>query len=409
MLFIVVLLFFLSNQILDYCCCQSTSQEGYDACFLIHFDEYCSLFLLMSFLIIILNIKMLVLVLLCISLTKNIYSILDKIWYIKNIYPILALMVAMMFLRVLFVSCITFVISLKADKAISPIKNLESSLAASAAKSTVIAVKNFKLDHVILLCTTPSEPSRSKLTVLPTPSQIFQIHGIHLNRYDDDDDDYDTILSPSARWSLLSPTCFSIMTGFSPDVSHLTKVAAKYSASHEALQSQSLPTFKLVRSMSTLLQRETQREGARPFGIQGLWIGWDSPQRKDLQLYTCDPTGLYRHLPSGIAVIGRGSTDLHPKIIERVTKETTACESDSTLATLQTCIKVILHCSEDSGLPSMEDWKKISSIEDYDVTAHWEAIYLYRSPTTGDLEANTINADFFRQIFRDVISSMQDS
>jgi 20S proteasome alpha/beta subunit len=308
-----------------------------------------------------------------------------------------------MFVTVLCVCFITFTIAMKPDKVTSPIKNLESSLAASAAKSTVIAVKNSPMDCVILLCTSDSR-TRSKLTVLPTPSEIIQMSGIHLNRYEDD-----TFLSHSSRWSLLSPTCFGIMTGFSPDISHLTKVAAKLSASHEALQSQPLPIFKLVRSMSSLLQRETQREGARPYGIQALWIGWDSPQRKDLQLYTCDPTGMHRHISGGIAVIGRRSgEDIRSIIMESTLEVDTNSESESTLATFQSCLKAMLRCSGNDWLPSISELKKKSSIDEYDIAAHWEGIFLHKSPTTGDLEANVINADFLRKVFREVISNLED-
>jgi len=103
------------------------------------------------------------------------------------------------------------------------------------------------------------------------------------------------------------------MTGFSADVSHLTKILAKSILSHQVLFYQNPSIQKSVLNFSSVLQRAAQRDGGRPYGVQALLVGLD---KGDFHLYTCDPTGRYHHYPKGQAIIGKHSEPIRKEITD---------------------------------------------------------------------------------------------
>lgn len=273
------------------------------------------------------------------------------------------------------------------ESVVSPIQNLEASLAASMAQSTTIAVKS-EDDCVILAYQSSNDPS-SKLLVRAkeSVSKSFEKDGLVLCSSPDS-----SFTSVSSRWRLLAPDCFCTMTGFAADVAHLTKVLAKIAESHQALYLEYLPVAKCVRSLSSILQRAAQRDGGRPYGIQALLVGLDNDRTNGggFQVYSCDPTGLSRHFPSGQAVIGRHA--------ESIRKELSGSSPNDAKAALRICLQAILKASKDDNFAIRID----------DDAHAWEALLLWKS-ASGDCEVAQIDPDFLAQRFREIREQLEST
>jgi 20S proteasome alpha/beta subunit len=219
-----------------------------------------------------------------------------------------------------------FLHSQAVSESISPIPNLEASLAASVAQSTTVAI--LVDDRCVLVVTRSPQSAASKLKAIPDAALSFEKHGLKL-----------IPLDPSfGKWNLLAPDLFCTMTGLSADISHLTRVLAKAIESHRVIFEQNYPLHRCIRSLSSALTRATQRGGGRPFGVQALLVGLDSNPIGKWQLFTCDPTGLHRHHSTGRAVIG--------KYAEAVAKELATGEVDSPKDAIDLCITAILKAGQ---------------------------------------------------------------
>jgi 20S proteasome alpha/beta subunit len=73
-----------------------------------------------------------------------------------------------------------------------------------------------------------------------------------------------------------------------------------------------------------MIQRATQRGGGRPYGVQALLLGVDGDEK--WQLYSCDPTGLYRHFPKGRAAIGKYA---NPIAVELNEEDKSSCAKEA--------------------------------------------------------------------------------
>lgn len=271
-------------------------------------------------------------------------------------------MTMMMMLRC--VSWLLLVVQVVASSSdvMSPIQNLEASLAASMAQSTTVAMKT--KDDCVVLVYQSANGSTSKLLATPSKRKSFERNGLQLNPS-----------RSSSRWAMLSPNSFCTMTGFSADVAHLTKVLARTVESHQAVYTQQLPIIKCVRSLSLVLQRAAQRDGARPYGIQALLVGLDE---HGFQLYSCDPTGLYRHFSNGKTVIG--------KYGESIKKELGDRPADAAAA-FQACLKAIVHAS-----------KK----ENFKLDSHTLEGLLLSKSAAGECEVAQIDSDFLEKCYREI-------
>ena len=108
-----------------------------------------------------------------------------------------------------------------AESIVSPIQNLEASLAASMAQSLTVAIRSS--DDCVVLVRQSQTGSASKLLARPSTGNSIERNGLILN-----DSPYSrTSSSSSSRWTLLSAKCFCTMTGFAADIVHLTKVLAR--------------------------------------------------------------------------------------------------------------------------------------------------------------------------------------
>lgn len=141
---------------------------------------------------------------------------------------------------------------------------------------------------------------------------------------------------PQQRWTLLGDSAvWCSMTGFAPDVDYLTRLLqhsaerhrvwydSSSSCSHGGAALSTTPPLPLVHRFAKVLRDAGQWQGGgRPYGIQALIIGLDRSSRSssssssrggssqhnkdatssfsnnasnDLQLYTLDPSGGFRH------------------------------------------------------------------------------------------------------------------
>ena len=258
----------------------------------------------------------------------------------------------------------------------SPIQNLEASLAASMAQGTTIAIKSN--DGCVVLVYHSSGHGSSTLLVKPSVIKSFEMSGLPLCFPPDS-----SFLS--SRWRFLTPLCFCTMTGFAADAAHVTNVLAKIAESNQAVYSEHLPLAKCVRSLSTILQRAARRDGGRPFGIQSLLVGLDSKRGNGsgFQIYTCDPTGLYRHFSSGQTAIGRHA--------EAIRKELSGSNPDDAACALRVCLQAMLKPSKDDNV----------AIEVDDGSHALEGLMLWKS-ASGDCKVAQIDSEFLGQRFREL-------
>ena len=280
--------------------------------------------------------------------------------------------------------CLLLAIHATAESVMSPIQNLEASLAASMAQSTTIAVKSN--DSCVVLAYQSSNNRASKLLAKPLLIKSFEKSGLAL--CSSPDSSFSTLLS---RLRFLTPLCFCTMTGFAADVSHLMNVLAKIAESHQAVYSEHLPLAKCVRSLSSILQRAARLDGGRPYGIQSLMIGLDSNHGsgRGFQIYSCDPTGLYRYFSSGKAVIGRQA--------ESIGKELSMSSPDDAISALSVCLQAIVKASKDDNFATQIK----------DGSHAWEALLLWKS-AAGDCEVGRIDSEFLSNRFREILEQ-QDS
>ncbi len=169
----------------------------------------------------------------------------------------------------------------------SPIKHLEASLAASSAHSTIVAIR---CDDCVILVSRSQKEEASELMPREQDSETTMFEGLTVCK------------DRGNRWKRLTSTTVCTMTGLTADVQHLMGVLTRQVESHQALYCDSQPIQLTIRNLATIFRRTAQREGSRPFGAQALMVGREA---SGWQIYTVDPTGLWRHFGSGSTAIGR--------------------------------------------------------------------------------------------------------
>lgn len=226
-----------------------------------------------------------------------------------------------------------------------PNKNLGPSLAASAAAGTVVAVtapsgRDGQEGNCCVILT-KSVAQRADDDEENDVDSALMISSATLTRgasdIKDDQDDDDDINASITEPELLQPICpgryspsLSILstsssplilalTGFGPDVHHLSLSAAKVYSNHVHLYGGTvMRTDKMATVMADRLAGAAMSMGSRPYGVQALVVGDrlvssngggsggnGSVARGEMQLYTIDPAGGCRHWSGGGTVVGR--------------------------------------------------------------------------------------------------------
>mmetsp|Transcript_6837 Transcript_6837/g.9987 ORF Transcript_6837/g.9987 Transcript_6837/m.9987 type:complete len:278 (-) Transcript_6837:83-916(-) len=230
------------------------------------------------------------------------------------------------FLR-LFASILLILVKDSSSEPVPPVHNLQASLTASIAHGTTVAMRVD--DSVIIVHRSPKSMSKFQALQSKTSGSSFKKHGLTLLPF----------ISHS-RWSLLAPNLFCTMTGFSSDISHLMMVLSRTNELHHINFNQQLPLHKSVLSLSSILKDATKQKGGRPFGIEALLIGIDKDN--EWQIYSCNPTGLYRHFSRGTSIIGRN----HEQILKEIDKKGGVNIDMKSRDALKLCLSAMLASSD---------------------------------------------------------------
>jgi len=235
------------------------------------------------------------------------------------------------------------------DMMISPIRNLEPSLEASQAHSTLVAVSTTKGNIAVVLVTRQSSSmdkydhdhsSSSTSTTTEQHNGLEQMtekYGIPIMTSSSHDRSSirESSIQSQTTWTRVGSSCMMGMTGFLPDILHLTKYISRSQDSFVQVYNQPSPSssFKLVSILSQKLDMSTRDEGSRPYGVQVLFIMAEETQENNdknpnsgskenasgtkkkknaLSLVTLDPTGVWRHHAKGRAVVGRYTSLIRP-------------------------------------------------------------------------------------------------
>lgn len=266
-----------------------------------------------------------------------------------------------------------------AESIVSPIQNLEASLAASMAHSMTVAIRS--RDDCVVLVRQTQTGSASKLLARPSTGKSVERHGLLLN-------DSPPSRTSSSRWRLLSPKCLCTMTGFAADIAHVTKVLARIAEAHQMVYSEPIPSRKIIRSISSILQRAAQRDGGRPYGIHSLFVGLDDHPKDGFHIYSCDPTGLYRHAANGQTAIGKYSDVVRKELPDG------SRTPDDAASALRACLTAM-----------------VQAYQKHDVTLHspshtLEGLLICKS-ADGDCEVASLSHEFLEQSFREIVLEHQ--
>ena len=164
------------------------------------------------------------------------------------------------------------------------------------------------------------------------------------------------------------------MTGFSSDVKHLVRSVANAVSEHEYLYAGELPSIhNLVRNtLASQIRDATIGGGSRPFGVQALMVGNDEGNgfhHNNLQAFSLDPSGNFRHCIGGVAVIGKGATTLKQSLYNALVKNRAVKEANSIHDSICHNIDIVMECM----LQSLLDESTLDSLN-----AHqFEAVIIF--------------------------------
>jgi 20S proteasome alpha/beta subunit len=253
---------------------------------------------------------------------------------------------------------------------ISPIDNFRESLVASAAHGTTVALQTrilqrpvrddgadpeqqqhdtddsgSKQDAIILILYHGSVAEKEDWLVEEGTTRL--VGNLKVNA------DESSVLAaglPADRLSILNRNTIVGMTGLASDVDYVTRVLRKkveqYRSIHDgatAALTRSLSTFQLVQLCSQLLQDSCRIQGARPFGVQSLFIGKKASPSSSLggdglDIFTVDTGGSLRHWQRG-AAIGRKSFAICQRLSDY--------DATTTIGPLETLRVGIQACAEE--------------------------------------------------------------
>lgn len=234
------------------------------------------------------------------------------------------------------------------DNSIFPIGNFQASLAASEGQATIVALQSScdGTDFVIIVSRSPNTDSNYL-------SRSFLGSGIsnsdEINECSEERNNEISFLTPIRsrgavtsfcnqrqgnddrvkKWTKESRTIHVLhehvgiclaMTGFASDVNHLVRFVANAVSEHEYLYGGEVPSVhSLVRNtLASHIRDATTFGGSRPFGVQGMMVG---NERGSTQLFTVDPSGIFKHCISGVASIGKNAESVRGSILTRLKDE----------------------------------------------------------------------------------------
>jgi 20S proteasome alpha/beta subunit len=263
--------------------------------------------------------------------------------------------------------------STKADKKgtyplISPIDNFRESLVASAAHGTTLALQTTIVRRPVRDGEDPEEQHDTDDDGSKQDAIILILHHGSVAEKEDGlveegntrlvgnlkvKADESSVLAaglPADRLSILNRNTIVGMTGLASDVDYVTRVLRKkveqYRSIHDgatAALTRSLSTFQLVQLCSQLLQDSCRIQGARPFGVQSLFIGKKASPSSSLggdglDIFTVDTGGSSRHWQRG-AAIGRKSFAICQRLSDY--------DATTTIGPLETLRVGIQACAEE--------------------------------------------------------------
>lgn len=114
------------------------------------------------------------------------------------------------------------------------------------------------------------------------------------------------------RLAILDQSTIACMTGLASDVDFLFRVLQKGAESQRSVHNGDTPTFSRsmsafqhVQALCKLMQDSCFRKGTRPFGVQAMFVG-KSSTNQNLDVFTVDPGGSFRHWKTGSAIGKKG-------------------------------------------------------------------------------------------------------
>ena len=191
--------------------------------------------------------------------------------------------------------CLAFnILGSSSGELLSPIKNLEASIAAATSHGSIVAVHSDYDDAIILISRSPTV--RSNLTLAS-----IRNHG-------EDCIDCDEIFGSEVSTGPVSVTSGMVyamnpqlvvgMTGLASDVRHLSRYLGKLNANYGHLhgRSFSMSSIKATQTLSSKMAHTASVSGARPFGVEAIIIGSGG------MIATIDPSGGLRTWGDGTCI-----------------------------------------------------------------------------------------------------------
>jgi 20S proteasome alpha/beta subunit len=278
------------------------------------------------------------------------------------------------------------------DNSIFPVGNFQASLAASEGQATIVALQLScdDTDYVIIVSRSPNIDSnylsRSLVgsginnsdEINESSEDISFLTPIRsrgaLTSFYDQREGNDNGVNIGKRESRTIHVlheqvgiCLA-MTGFASDVNHLVRFVANAVSEHEYLYGGGVPTVhSLVRNtLASYMRDATTFGGSRPFGVQGMLVG---NERGSTQLFTVDPSGIFKHCASGIASIGKNAESVRGSILKMLKDEGKVDDSFSLMLNIQyyldIAIKSILENTidvNDISDPNLEVSKQFETV-----------------------------------------------
>lgn len=212
---------------------------------------------------------------------------------------------------------------------LTPVKNLEASLAAAAAHGTIVAV-TARLESngadgsdfaTIILTRSPTVRSNLTIDYIRNHGSDEFGEGDEVLEYSSDKHMFRSSLfsgpvpTTSGMVHLLHPSLVVGMTGFASDVRYLSRFLANLNMNYEHLHGRSsssaagnLSTLKTARALSSKIANVAMVSGARPYGVEAVVIGIGS-------ICTTDPSGSSHRWDKATAV-GKYSHQIRKYLVE---------------------------------------------------------------------------------------------
>lgn len=274
--------------------------------------------------------------------------------------------------------------SSSAPDSISPIRDFEPSLVASAASATAIAMKyqNF----MILLVRSPaSRVYRPSLMSEEAGEPLVQeLSGLRVSQIKR------STVQFAPSWISLGPNSVCAMTGLASDVEHLCRVTQKEVDSHWNVFDRHMTTHSITLGLADTMASETLA-GSRPYGVQCLLLGGDDIDPKRIfGVYTIDPSGVWQSW-GGITAVGKYAKNVREALAKK------RCQPPPP-QTLRQAVEQVIDCwmeackSQNANVRNADD-------DDYQV------ILLEKKDTSDAWQIYMVNEDELKGLVEEAITT----